>query len=89
MHSDLELPLEVQLRLARWKQENENLSAETLRELFMTLATEAAKKEVMYRAFIKQLTKSETQCQIQLASAETECTRCQKKLHGLLFPGEA
>ena len=88
MSPDLELPLEVQLRLANWKQENENLSAETLRELFMTLATEAAKKDVMYRAFIEQLTKSENQCQRQLASIETECTRCQKRLHALMFPSE-
>lgn len=50
-----ELPLEVQLRLARWNLAINTLSLEDLRALYMMLATESAQKELAYQDIIEGL----------------------------------
>ncbi len=86
MELEPELPLEVQLRLARWKLEieDENLSIEGLRMLYMSLAKEFAQKEVIFRAFIKQLSESEKRCNHLLEDVEKKCESCQQRLSQLL-----
>jgi L-arabinose isomerase len=87
--SESDLPLEIELRLAKWKIEIEAITKiEDLRKLYMTLAEEAAKKELGYQQFIHQIRHSETTCYDSLKSLEQECVNCQQRMLKLLFPDE-
>jgi hypothetical protein len=88
VNTESELPLEVQLRLAQWKIEIEKITIEDLRKLYMTLAEEAARKEIGYQQFIHQLLQSEKSCYENLRTVEEECCNCQQRMSKLLFPEE-
>jgi hypothetical protein len=86
IESEPELPLEIQLKLAKWKLEIREFKLEDLQELFMSLARESYKKEIQYQQFIKQALESEQTCYRALDSLEKECTSCRERLFKLQFP---
>lgn len=70
---DVELPLEVQVRLASLSHEIQTLSIDELRKLFMQLAHKNADQQQVYSTMLNQITRSERNCYRQLEQLERTC----------------
>lgn len=75
-----ELPLEVQLRLARWKLEIKKLKLEDLQAMYMMLAQESAQKELQYQDILKAALASDRACHIRLSNVEKKYASCEQRL---------
>lgn len=70
---NVELPLEVQARLASLSHEIRELDISELRELFMQLAHKNAEQQQVHSMLLGEATKSERNCYRQLAKIEKIC----------------
>jgi t-SNARE complex subunit (syntaxin) len=70
---DIELPLEVQARLASLSHEIRELDICELQKLFMQLAHKNAEQQQVYSTMLNQVTRSERNCYRKLEHLERTC----------------